>query len=295
MRARLPPNEAERLEELRQLRILDTLGETEYDDLVYLASSICNTPIALVSLVDADRQFFKARIGLEATETPRDLAFCAHAILRPELMVVEDATADERFADNPLVTSDPNIRFYAGAPLMTAAGHSMGTLCVIDRVPRTLTESQSKALRALGRQVEALLSLRGAKNEAERESEAKGELLRRLSTEQQRSERLLLSLFPKQIADRLRAEPGACIVEEYPEASILLCNVWRGEDQNHQQFLPGRLRAAGAAPRPRRGGCRTGARHAARDCRDSKRRPHASQCSHRYPLWRCDRRRGRHR
>lgn len=225
MRARLPPNEAERLEELRQLRILDTLGETEYDDLVYLASSICNTPIALVSLVDADRQFFKARIGLEATETPRDLAFCAHAILRPELMVVEDATADERFADNPLVTSDPNIRFYAGAPLMTAAGHSMGTLCVIDRVPRTLDESQSKALRALGRQVEALLSLRGAKNEAERESEAKGELLRRLSTEQQRSERLLLSLFPKQIADRLRAEPGACIVEEYPEASILLCNV----------------------------------------------------------------------
>ena len=225
MSARLPPDEAERLEELRQLRILDTLAEAEYDDLVFLASHICDTPIALVSLVDADRQFFKARIGLDVTETPRDLAFCAHAILRPELMVVEDATADERFADNPLVTSDPNIRFYAGTPLMTAAGHSMGTLCVIDRVPRRLDASQAKSLRALGRQVEALLSLRRAKNAAERASETKDELLRRLRTEQERSERLLLSLFPKPIADRLRAEPGACVVEEYPDATILFCKV----------------------------------------------------------------------
>ncbi len=225
MRAPLPPDEPERLEELRQLRILDTIAEAEYDDLVYLASHICATPIALVSLIDQDRQFFKARVGLEATETPRDLAFCAHAILRPELLVVEDATADERFADNPLVTSDPNIRFYAGTPLITKAGHSMGTLCVIDRVPRTLDESQRKSLRALGRQVEALLSLRRAKNEAERTSTTKDELLQRLGAEQERSERLLLSLFPKPIADRLRAEPGACIVEEYAEATILLCNV----------------------------------------------------------------------
>ncbi len=225
MRAPLPPDEPERLEELRQLRILDTIAEAEYDDLVYLASHICATPIALVSLIDQDRQFFKARVGLEATETPRDLAFCAHAILRPELLVVEDATADERFADNPLVTSDPNIRFYAGTPLITKAGHSMGTLCVIDRVPRTLDESQRKSLRALGRQVEALLSLRRAKNEAERTSKTKDELLQSLGVEQERSERLLLSLFPKPIADRLRAEPGACIVEEYAEATILLCNV----------------------------------------------------------------------
>lgn len=225
MIAPLPPDEAERLEELRQLRILDTLAEAEYDDLVYLASHICQTPIALVSLIDQDRQFFKARIGLKATETPRELAFCAHAILRPELMVVEDATADERFADNPLVTSDPNIRFYAGTPLVTAAGHSLGTLCVIDRVPRKLDESQCKSLQALGRQVEALLSLRRAKNEADLANESKGELLRRLGAEQERSERLLLSLFPKPIADRLRTEPGACIVEEYPEATILLCNV----------------------------------------------------------------------
>ncbi len=225
MSAPHPADEIERLEELRQFEILDTLGETEYDDLVYLASQICGTPIALVSLVDQDRQFFKARIGLDVSETPRDVAFCAHAILQPELMVVSDATADERFADNPLVKSDPNIRFYAGTPLITPAGHAMGTLCVIDRVPRTLDESQRKSLRALGRQVEALLTLRRAKNDAERASRTKSELLERLRAEQERSERLLLSLFPKPIADRLRAEPCATVIEEYPEATILFCNV----------------------------------------------------------------------
>ncbi len=204
MSAPLPADEKERLDELRQYRILDTLAESEYDDLVYLASKICGTPIALVSLVDQDRQYFKARVGLEVSETPRDVAFCAHAILKPELMVVNDAKADERFADNPLVKSDPNIRFYAGTPLITPAGHAMGTLCVIDRVPRTLDNAQRESLLALGRQVEALLSLRRAKSEAER---------------------LLLSLFPKPVADRLRADPHATIVEEYPEATILLCNV----------------------------------------------------------------------
>ncbi len=204
MSAPLPADEKERLDELRQYRILDTLAESEYDDLVYLASKICGTPIALVSLVDQDRQYFKARVGLEVSETPRDVAFCAHAILKPELMVVNDAKADERFADNPLVKSDPNIRFYAGTPLITPAGHAMGTLCVIDRVPRTLDKAQRESLLALGRQVEALLSLRRAKSEAER---------------------LLLSLFPKPVADRLRADPHATIVEEYSEATILLCNV----------------------------------------------------------------------
>ncbi len=204
MSAPLPADEKERLDELRQYKILDTLAESEYDDLVYLASKICGTPIALVSLVDQDRQYFKARVGLEVSETPRDVAFCAHAILKPELMVVNDAKADERFADNPLVKSDPNIRFYAGTPLITPAGHAMGTLCVIDRVPRTLDKAQRESLLALGRQVEALLSLRRAKSEAER---------------------LLLSLFPKPVADRLRADPHATIVEEYPEATILLCNV----------------------------------------------------------------------
>ncbi|MDH3281063.1 MAG: GAF domain-containing protein [Gammaproteobacteria bacterium] len=225
MKAPVPADEAERIEELRQYHILDTEAESEYDDLVLLASRICGTPIALMSLVDAQRQWFKSRVGLDATETPRDLAFCAHAILQKDLMVVPDALEDKRFADNPLVTEDPNIRFYAGAPLITPAGHAMGTLCVIDRVPRTLDESQHEALEALGRQVVARLQLRRAKEQAEQDSKAKGELLANLRAEQERSERLLLSLFPKSIADRLKNEPPTCIAEEYSEVTILFASV----------------------------------------------------------------------
>ena len=225
MRAPLPADEAERIEELRQYRILDTEPEVGYDDLILLASKICDTPIALMSLVDTQRQYFKSRIGLDATETPRNVAFCAHAILHKELMVVPDALQDRRFAENPLVTSDPHIRFYAGAPLITPKGHAMGTLCVIDRVPRTLSESQQEALQALGRQVVALLQLRMAKEQAERASEAKSELLASLRAEQERSERLLLSLFPKSIAERLKNEPPTCIAEEYPDVTILFASV----------------------------------------------------------------------
>ncbi|MBT8430382.1 MAG: GAF domain-containing protein [Gammaproteobacteria bacterium] len=225
MKAPFPADEAERIKELQEYRILDTKPEVEYDDLVLLASNICNTPIALMSLVDAQRQYFKSRIGLDATETPRDIAFCAHAILHEELMVVPDALQDQRFAENPLVTSDPNIRFYAGAPLVTPKGRAMGTLCVIDRVPRTLNESQQEALQALGRQVVALLQLRMAKADAEQASEAKSELLADLRIEQERSERLLLSLFPKAIADRLKNEPPTCIAEEYSDVTILFASV----------------------------------------------------------------------
>ena len=225
MRAPVPADEDARIEELRQYHILDTEPEGEYDDLVLLASKICGTPIALMSLVDTQRQYFKSRIGLDATETPRDVAFCAHAILQKEMMVVPDALKDQRFAGNPLVTADPNIRFYAGAPLITPMGHAMGTLCVIDRVPRTLNESQQEALQALGRQVVALLQLRMAKEQAEQASEAKSELLASLRVEQERSERLLLSLFPKSIADRLKTEPPTCIAEEYSDVTILFASV----------------------------------------------------------------------
>jgi PAS domain S-box-containing protein len=155
-----PANELERLAALRIHEVLDTAPEEEFDDLTRLASYICKTPIALVSLIDASRQWFKSRFGIDVAETPREVAFCSHTILGGDVLEVPNALADERFADNPLVTGSPGIRFYAGAPLTTAEGLNLGSICVIDRVPRKLDEGQLDALRTISRQVVHLLELR---------------------------------------------------------------------------------------------------------------------------------------
>ncbi len=159
--AALPPDEAERLDALRAYDILDTAPEEAFDELTRLAAQICGVPIVLVSLVDEDRQWFKSRVGLEAESTPRESSFCAHAILDPgEVLTVPDASLDPRFADNPLVTGDFHLRFYAGAPLVTPTGYSLGALCAIDRVPRQLDERQREALAIIGRQIIAQMELR---------------------------------------------------------------------------------------------------------------------------------------
>ena len=174
MNAPIPPTEKKRLKVLWQYDVLDTVPEEVFDDLTELAARICEAPIALISLVDESRQWFKAKVGISLSETPRDVSFCAYAITQPGLFIVPDATQDERFAKNPLVLSDPKIRFYAGAPLITPDGHALGTLCVIDKVPRQLRPDQKQALLILARHVVSQLELRrrskelaGARKETE--------------------------------------------------------------------------------------------------------------------------------
>src|SRR5258708_485607 len=155
------PKEAARLEALRRYHILDTPPEEAFDDLVKLAAQLCRTPIALISLVDERRQWFKARVGLTVNETPRDQSFCAHSLDgNGELLIIPDTQADARFQNNPLVLGTPDIRFYAGAPIITTDGHILGSICVIDRTPREISDTEKSALTLLAREVCSQMELR---------------------------------------------------------------------------------------------------------------------------------------
>ncbi len=160
MTAPIPKNEAKRIKVLWQYEVLDTVPEEVFDELTALASHICGAPIALITLVDENRQWFKSRVGVNLTQTGRDVSICAHTILQSDLLIIPDTMLDARFKDNPLVTSPPKIRFYAGAPLITPDGYALGTLCVIDLAPHQMTDDQRQALRVLARHVMTQLELR---------------------------------------------------------------------------------------------------------------------------------------
>jgi signal transduction histidine kinase/CheY-like chemotaxis protein len=180
-----PPTseEATRLKVLYDYDVLDTDAEKIFDDLTQLAAQICDTPITIISLIDADRQWFKSTVGLDVEETSRDIAFCAHAIHQQKIFEVEDTLKDKRFFDNPLVTSKPNIRFYAGTPLISPNGHAIGTLCVIDNKPNKLTQVQRHALEVLGRSVISQMELRRSIKALKQANEHKNEFLSNMSHE----------------------------------------------------------------------------------------------------------------
>lgn len=258
MKAPLPDNEASRLDTLYQYEILDTPAEEAFDDLTRLAAQICGTPIALVSLIDRDRQWFKSKVGLEASQTPRDIAFCAHAILQPDLFIVPDAIVDDRFTNNPLVIEDPNVRFYAGVPLTTTTGVPLGTLCALDHVPRNLSYEQKEALQILARQVMTQMELRRnlaileqaitqskQSEEALKESEERYRRLVELSPEaiavcsQEKFKYINtagVKLFGATNAEELIGKPILNFVH-CDSQDIIKANLWRTQEEGRQTEL----------------------------------------------------------
>jgi len=231
--APLPEDEEQRLAALRRYQILDTPSERTFDDIVQLASDLCQTPIALISLVDEYRQWFKARVGIDATETHRDLSLCAHAIHGTQLFEIPDAHLDERFADHPNVEGEPYVRFYAGAPLITSDGHALGTLCVVDYEPRTLTPLQQRALRVLGEQAVTQMDLRlkmaeiaqaaARSMEMQKALAAANEQLRARVTVIERQQAVIDSLESPMIEvwDRVLCAPLAGVVDQDRASAII--------------------------------------------------------------------------
>jgi len=229
-----------RLSALRQYRILDTQPERRFDDLALLASYVCGTPMALITLVDEHRQWFKSRVGVSAAETSRAVSFCAHAIEQPDLFIVPDTLQDERFRDNPQVTGDPHIRFYAGAPLVTAEGYALGTLCVLDSRSRTLTADQRAALDALRHQVESQLELRrnlmeldealAARDRADAEQAATMGDLRAALENLRRLSALMPFCSTCQFAMTIPADPAAIPIVTDGVVEVLEEKQWPKED-----------------------------------------------------------------
>lgn len=222
MIAALPADEDNRLQALADTGLLDTPPEHDFDDVVALAASICEMPISLITLVDEHRQWFKSTVGLSESETSRDIAFCAHAILQSELFVVPDASLDPRFAANPLVTGDPFLRFYAGMPL-NVEGHNLGTLCVIDRQPRNLSRPQQSALAILARQVTAQIALRSRVRALQTAIEQRDSVtveLQKSRTDLKRANALLQSLA---VTDSLTSLRNRRSFEEQLQREFHLC------------------------------------------------------------------------
>src|SRR5687767_12379078 len=223
----IPPicNDKERLAALRRYGILDTPPEQAFDDIARLVAHVCQTPVAMVSFVDEHRQWFKSEIGMGVRETPLDLSICAHAILRRDVLVVHDTLEDELFRNNPVVRGEPHLRFYAGAQLVTPDGLALGTLCVLDYVPRTLTAQQQDALRALARQVVTQLELRQS-----------------LATQVAAAEALRAAKHAAEQANRAKDDFLATVSHELrtPLSAILLwANVLRGHELGPKQLDEG--------------------------------------------------------
>lgn len=220
--AELHPQETQRIDELLRYEVLDTEDEKMLDELTQLASAICGTSISLISLVDKDRQWFKSSVGLDAPETPRDIAFCSHAILQDQVFEIPDTLVDERFFDNPLVTGSPDIRFYAGAPLVSTNGMPIGTLCVIDTEPKKLDKKQQLALKTLAKQVIIQLELRLRNRQLERMRKDQDKIFAVMSHDLRAPFNGILGLsrMLHQDADSLEPELIAQITDDILESSL---------------------------------------------------------------------------